>query len=241
MLCRTRLAPAPKQPLVELALADGPTTEPKRVCMPDKLASEAYICRIDNVLSEAECKLLIRAASTNGFAPALLNMGHGQQILATDVRRSSRSIIDSPTVASELWRRVAEHVPAVWPYLAESRRKRTVVNLNERLRFLKYDPGDFFSPHGDGSYVRENGEASFVTFLLYLNAGYEGGRTTFFRNDGVPFEVEANAGTVVLHDHHILHWSPPLRAGVKHILRTDVMYSKPQPAQQDGPSSGQAV
>jgi hypothetical protein len=40
---------------------------------------------------------------------------------------------------------------------------------NLRLRFLKYNPGEYFAPHMDGMYMRENGERSFVTIQLYLN------------------------------------------------------------------------
>ena len=38
-----------------------------------------------------------------------------------------------------------------------------------RLRILRYDPGDFFKPHYDGSYRRDNGERSYITIQLYLN------------------------------------------------------------------------
>ena len=47
--------------------------------------------------------------------------------------------------------------------------------LNERLRFLRYEPGEKFEPHLDGSFVRTDGDKagdrSFVTVLLYLNTG----------------------------------------------------------------------
>ena len=36
----------------------------------------------------------------------------------------------------------------------------SAVGLNERLRFPKYRPGDYFKPHQDGRYVRERGEAN---------------------------------------------------------------------------------
>ena len=44
------------------------------------------------------------------------------------------------------------------------------VLLYYRLRFLRYDAGQYFKPHFDGSYVREDGrEKSFITIHLYLN------------------------------------------------------------------------
>ncbi|CAF5129734.1 unnamed protein product, partial [Rotaria sp. Silwood1] len=55
------------------------------------------------------------------------------------------------------------------------------LGLNERLRFLRYDPGQYFEPHMDGEFHRNDGsnEQSFITIQLYLNEGYKGGATTF--------------------------------------------------------------
>ena len=33
-------------------------------------------------------------------------------------------------------------------------------------------------------------------------------------------------GMVLLHDHNLYHEVPPLVAGVKHVIRTDVMYER---------------
>lgn len=38
-----------------------------------------------------------------------------------------------------------------------------------RLRFLRYDKGEYFAPHFDGQYRRENGERSYITVQVYLN------------------------------------------------------------------------
>ena len=48
---------------------------------------------------------------------------------------------------------------------------------------MKYHPGDFFRIHKDGSFVRENGEKSLITMLFYLNEGYKGGKTTFYKQE----------------------------------------------------------
>jgi len=44
-----------------------------------------------------------------------------------------------------------------------------VISMWIRLRFLRYDPGEYFKPHFDGVYMRDNGERSCVTIQLYLN------------------------------------------------------------------------
>ena len=47
-----------------------------------------------------------------------------------------------------------------------------LVGLNERLRFLRYDPGQYFLQHPDGDFRRgpreRPREISFITLLLYL-------------------------------------------------------------------------
>lgn len=48
--------------------------------------------------------------------------------------------------------------------------KAVLTRLNERLRFLKYTPGQFFKPHFDGCYYTDDkSEASYMTLQIYLN------------------------------------------------------------------------
>ena len=128
---------------------------------------------LDNVLSVGECEDLIRETEARGYELALLNTGGGSQDLRTDVRNSKRCIVDCQERAGLIWERIKNHLPQTW-------QSHPVVGLNERLRFLKYSPGEYFKPHYDGSYRRPDGkEISFVTIQLYLNEGFEGGNTTF--------------------------------------------------------------
>jgi hypothetical protein len=57
--------------------------------------------------------------------------------------------------------------------------KREAIGLNERWRFYRYEPGQTFKMHFDGSVKRDNGERSQVTFMIYLNQDSEGGETRF--------------------------------------------------------------
>ena len=38
-----------------------------------------------------------------------------------------------------------------------------------RIRVLRYDPGDNFYPHLDGSNIRENGDRSYMSLATFLN------------------------------------------------------------------------
>ena len=75
-------------------------------------------------------------------------------------------------------------------------------------------------------YVRENGETSLITMLFYLNEGYKGGKTVFYKPYGnqVNLKVIPKTGMILLHDHMIDHGVPELKKGVKYVIRTDVMY-----------------
>ncbi|XP_005110744.1 probable prolyl 4-hydroxylase 3 [Aplysia californica] len=185
----------------------------KLPCKQDKLAFVLY-----NVLTPQECKELIDKTEKKGYELALVNTGFGRQKAMTDIRNSSRCIIDSEEYATELWRRIKDFVPPVF-------KGRKVLGLNERLRYLRYDKGEYFKPHYDGVYIRENGERSCITFQLYLNEGFQGGATNFL---GSNFEVEPvvpKTGSVLIFQHDIFHEGEELKKGRKYAMRTDVMYS----------------
>ena len=38
-----------------------------------------------------------------------------------------------------------------------------------RIRVLRYNPGDNFHPHLDGSYISEDGDRSYMSVQVYLN------------------------------------------------------------------------
>ncbi|CAG5121778.1 unnamed protein product [Candidula unifasciata] len=173
---------------------------------------------LHNVLTEEECNRFIQETERIGYIPALVNVGGGREKMMTDVRSSKRCIVDSVPYVQELWERIKEFIPSVF-------KEHRVLGLNERLRFLRYDAGDYFRPHFDGSYKRDNGERSYITFQLYLNEGFEGGATTFIgvQHDLVP--VIPKTGSVLIFQHDICHEGSELTAGRKYTVRTDIMSS----------------
>jgi hypothetical protein len=144
----------------------------------------------------------------NPWHVAQLNGGSiGNQYTNTDVRNSSRIIVDSHSIADWILAKLRPHLQDIeaiegaamhrmvngkeWrervqALNAESDagkrqgrngKKSTqkepnavLTRLNERLRFLKYTPGQFFKPHYDGCYFTEDkSEASYMTLQIYLN------------------------------------------------------------------------
>jgi hypothetical protein len=105
------------------------------------------------------------------------------------------------------------------------------------MRFLKYYPGGYFATHFDGQYRRPDGsERSFITIQIYINEGFEGGETTFYKGntytyarhindpDGSPNPIVPKIGRVLVFQHDILHEGTLLISGIKYTIRTDVMY-----------------
>jgi hypothetical protein len=170
------------------------------------------------VLSPEECAQIVHMAENKGFEKAALYTDNAGRDHFSDTRKSLRCIIDSFGFTEELWRRVEAVVPPAWHTAGQ-----TAVGLNERLRILKYHPGDEFKMHSDGAYTAPNGDSSKITLLIYLNEGYEGGFTHYSSYEGM-IAVVPKIGAVVLQDQALGHCVPPLQKGVKYALRTEVMY-----------------
>jgi len=198
---------------------------------------------VHGVFTPEECAALIARSESAGYEQALVNMGNGQQMRMLDTRKSDRSIIDDPDFAEELWQRLRA-ATGDDPRLVRraGRRKGDAAfhacGLNERLRFLRYGPGDFFASHQDGTYMRRDeagperrGECSLLTCQLYLNEGFQGGATRFHDgyDEAKAIDVVPRTGSVLLFEHRLLHEGSLLVAGCKYVIRTDVMFTNKGP------------
>lgn len=172
---------------------------------------DKHLFAVDNVLSHERCRDLIEFSEQVGYEPATLS-GQRKQTRNAHVRNNDRVILDDPELADELWNRVGEFLPARYLFWKP-------VGLNERFRFYRYDPGQRFVWHMDGSFRRENGDESKVTLLFYLNENMEGGATSF-----KGFRVEPSTGRALFFLHKYLHQGETVSKGRKYVLRTDVMY-----------------
>lgn len=184
-----------------------------------------YLQTLKGVLTAEECAKIIEIAEGIGFVPASIYTDVTGKEHFSDTRKSSRCIVDSPEFVKRLWTRLAPYVPPVW-------KSATCVGLNERLRILRYDPGDEFKPHSDGAYAAPSGAISKITVLIYLNTGYRGGYTHFVQTDGGWIAIEPHVGSVAMQDQALVHGVPPLEEGRKYAIRTEVMY---MPAYMKGP------
>jgi len=175
------------------------------------------IFTVSGVCEATECAALVRLADGIGWDAAPITVGPGRFVMAPDIRNNTRVILDDPDRAAALWRRLAPFVPARAGWMA--------VGLNERLRFYRYEPGQYFFWHRDGAFVRDDQERSFLTVMLYLADGLGGGMTEFDTRAG-EFQVAPRAGTALVFEHSLRHQGAPVERGVKLVLRTDVMFRR---------------
>lgn len=183
---------------------------------------------LHNFLSDQECDELVALTERMGYNPAKVTTYGGKMVSLDTVRKGSRLIWDTQQSWLEpLWERLKHHLPD----LGNSSFRPS--ELNNRLRFLKYEPGDYFRPHYDGAYCAGPEKRSFMTFIAYLNDVKEGGQTNFFkrsteRKPAVSVAPRRGNAIVFFHDHELspLHEGADIPIGVKYAVRTDVMYNK---------------
>lgn len=232
-----------------------------------------YAVVLDNVLTQAECdQLLVYAEMSkgahaegaegpadNGWVPAMVNAGRNAEILVTHYRNSDRIIWDEQEITRRLWQRVLQgegmkeyfsslegekYGPAIGTFRNGEKWKATEYGLNERMRFLRYGPGQFFKEHCDGTYETPDGsQRSFYTFHLYLNDSAQalgikkgskedtpdllrGGATTFHSVDMTKrLDVDPKIGRILIFQHRrLLHSGDLVTKGVKYTMRTDLMF-----------------
>ena len=115
---------------------------------------------INDFLSGEECAALIQKSESFTY-----ERGTVADVVIEDVRNNERVLLDDGTLAADLFHRAEAFLPAEID-------GHGLVGFNERWRFYRYQPGQTFKPHRDGSYMRmKPWEESEFTFMIYLNDG----------------------------------------------------------------------
>jgi len=179
------------------------------------------------LFDEDDCAELIDCVNQKGFTPALLNIGRGVQQLAPLVRNGHRVIVDNAELSSWILR-------VLEPYLPGQMWGGKLVELNDRLRFLCYTPGQAFEMHWDGNYRRPRGhpragDSSMITVQIYLHdvPSSHGGATTFNlgKKAGL-LPCQPKAGSALLFTQDLAHEGSILLKGLKYTVRTEAMYEQ---------------
>ncbi len=169
------------------------------------------IFTINNFWTSKECNDFISKSEAIGYEPATVETESGPKVVTT-VRNNNRVIYKNNELADLLWQKLKPFAPTE---IGNSK----AVGLNELFRFYKYQPGQEFKRHRDQSYIRSNGEASYYTFMIYLNESYEGGETIFTN-----LTIQPKLGSALIFLHNLEHEGSPVKKGVKYVLRTDIMF-----------------
>lgn len=168
------------------------------------------------LLSAEACQALIGRIEAEGPTRAPITTARGF-VMAPEIRNNTRVILDDPALAAELWPKVRPLVPS------SMCGGRAACGVNERFRCYRYQPGERFAPHYDGAYNRDEREGSRLTFMIYLNEGFEGGETAFL-DFGV--SVRPAMGMALFFQHVLLHEGCLLVRGTKYALRSDIMFRR---------------
>ncbi|WP_374347245.1 2OG-Fe(II) oxygenase [Chitinimonas sp.] len=171
----------------------------------------AGVFTIPHFLSAHECAHYIQLGEQMGYELSEVNLLTGSQ-LRPDIRNNARVIFDDPTLAATLFERARALLPqqcSGWE----------LAGLNERWRFYRYAPGEYFKWHKDGCFQRSEREESMLTLLIYLNHDFVGGETQFKWES-----VKPETGLALVFPHRMLHQGAEIQSGSKYVLRTDVMY-----------------
>ncbi|WP_185288387.1 2OG-Fe(II) oxygenase [Chryseobacterium lactis] len=180
----------------------------------EKIELHPQIFLIKNFLTHEECDRFIRESEDRKFEEAKINV-FGRQLMNKGVRNNDRLMMFDENIAEDLFKTAAGFLP-------QEQEGYKLLNFNEMLRVYKYAPGQQFKMHRDGSYIRNEQEKSFYTFMIYLNDDFEGGETEFENL----FTVAPEKGTALVFYHPLRHEGKTLLSGLKYVLRTDVMYIK---------------
>ena len=228
---------------------------------------------VDELLSEDECAQLLSRAEAHGF---------GTTHYEPSYRGNLRLTTTDPSLAEAVWARLRGVVPATltltrpdseaertalwWKHYPDAEGQWEAYGLNECWRLAKYRTGDRFLCHCDEAYVPSSGgpvaRMSMLSVNIYMNGGFEAGRTRFFLRDDFESQLEgvsSGSGAVQYHVKEsgigpdvavvpaagrcLLFQQPPgqcyyhdgeqLGSECKYLFRSDVMYRRIGPPQRD--------
>jgi predicted 2-oxoglutarate/Fe(II)-dependent dioxygenase YbiX len=169
------------------------------------------IITVEDFWNNSKCEEYILASEKIGYGPALINTQFGQQRV-NHIRNNERVIHDNLDLANSIWQDLKSIAPKQFG-------NHESIGLNERFRFYKYQIGQQFKKHRDQSFIRNQHEASYFTFMIYLNDNFEGGSTSF-----EDLKITPKQGMALIFYHPILHSGGAVTKGIKYILRTDIMF-----------------
>jgi len=188
---------------------------------------------LSGVLDVDYCNHLIRMTEDKQYTPAVINTG-SEHVIDTSIRNNSRYMTHDSDITNYIFDKIKEFIPVTF-------NGRKLVGIYDKMRYLKYRPGEYFKPHYDGITELDHGRVSMLTVQLYLNDNFTGGTTRFLSDNfdtivdttidttidttGEQFvDVIPQTGSVLIFEHEILHEGCILLSGTKYTVRMDILY-----------------
>jgi prolyl 4-hydroxylase len=175
----------------------------------NKIANTIFT--IEDFWTPKECQAYIDRSELIGYEPATVQTESGPRLVTT-VRNNNRVIYKDFSLADQLWQQLKDLVPT-------HHGNSISIGLNELFRFYKYEVGQQFRKHRDESYIPNATDASYYTFMIYLNDDYQEGETTFDE-----IAITPKQGMALIFEHSLEHSGNPVKEEIKYVLRTDIMY-----------------
>ncbi|KAI0107816.1 hypothetical protein GGR51DRAFT_142501 [Nemania sp. FL0031] len=257
------------EPLLNLTGPEGLAVIVTPINFSDSPLAEDYksffAMTIDNFLTPDECIKLQGAAGDDWQT---LSKGNA-------FRECQNILVFSPEWASALYDRIVAHLPDEVKALRKGDRLAEIIagsshlkasmgarktvwrikEVNERLSFLRYQPGHHFKPHCDALYARPGkDERSFLTCQIYLNDAPEGadgessggGETRFWTShvgkrqktptmeheakdtiEDLFLDIKPKMGRALIFQQRMLwHSGQEVKNGEKFTVRLDLMFGR---------------
>lgn len=190
---------------------------------------------ITGALTPYECDQFMAAAEAIQYSP--------EAVLGID----NVTMLADDTLLTPIFDRVKSFLP-------ETLHGGALAGVNARWRLFRYYPGAVYRPHIDGAWPGSGldpatgkltddffgDRISKLTFLVYLNGGFNGGATTFFQpkppdafgdNTGCieAWSVQPQQGAILCFPHgeaigSLVHEGSAVIEGAKYVIRSDVLY-----------------
>jgi hypothetical protein len=218
----------PTMTVIQTRISSPPPAD-THVFLPD----DAFVgWELAGAVTPERCAELVEMLVARGFEPT------GARYPG-DYRNNDRLVFDDAALADWLFERTRERLPAE---LVIDGERWLLEGLNRRFRACRYAGGQAFCIHRDGPYAPDAALRSHLTLQLYLDAdpARAGGHTRFYadpRGDTRWASIEPRTGTAIVFDHRAWHDGEAVTNGVKHVLRTDVIYRRVAAVTRAAPTS----
>lgn len=139
-------------------------------------------------------------------------------------RKCNKKVIYDEYIAKMIWNKLANHIDELT--VNESMKTWIPFCCSERIKLIKYDPGDHFDWHVDASSIIDNKYKVTFSVTIYLNTvPKKNNGTTMFKENSKLSNIQPVKGQAMLINtlHGPEHCGEQLKNGVKYILRLDVL------------------